>query len=93
MLVRELIVPARRNLAMLLCEAWFLAADQNDAENFQRLRKFVACVGGRIVGFVGVDGTYLSWLQVDPAHFGQGIGRGLPRLEADPGPGRQVETS
>jgi GNAT superfamily N-acetyltransferase len=33
-----------------------------------------------VVGFVGIDGTYLSWLYVDPAHSGQGIGRRLLRL-------------
>jgi ribosomal protein S18 acetylase RimI-like enzyme len=57
-----------------------LAADQEDAANFQRSRKFVACVAGQIVGFVGVDGTYLSWLYVDPAWCGRGIGRKLLRL-------------
>ena len=57
-----------------------LAADQEDAASFQRSRKFVACVEGQIVGFVGVDGTYLSWLYVDPAWYGLGIGRRLLRL-------------
>ncbi|HEU4325755.1 MAG TPA: GNAT family N-acetyltransferase [Roseiflexaceae bacterium] len=54
-----------------------LAQDQEDAENFQRSRKFVACVGGRVAGFVGVDGSYLSWLYVDPDFYGRGIGRRL----------------
>jgi ribosomal protein S18 acetylase RimI-like enzyme len=57
-----------------------LAEEQEDAEDFQRSRKFVACLGDRVVGFVGIDGTYLSWLYVDPAHYGQGIGRRLLRL-------------
>ena len=57
-----------------------LAADHDDAANFQRSRKFVACVEGQVVGFVGVDGTYLSWLYVDPACYGRGIGRELLRL-------------
>jgi class 3 adenylate cyclase/ribosomal protein S18 acetylase RimI-like enzyme len=57
-----------------------LAEEQEDAESFQRSHKFVACVGEQIVGFVGVDGTYLSWLYVDPAYYGQGIGRRLLRL-------------
>jgi len=57
-----------------------LAEEQDDAASFQRSRKFVACVGAHIVGFVGVDGTYLSWLYVDPAHYGRGIGRQLLRL-------------
>src|SRR5437879_1704730 len=41
-----------------------LAEEQDDAASFQRSRKFVACVGAQLVGFVGVDGTYLSWLYV-----------------------------
>lgn len=57
-----------------------LAEEQEDAESFRRSRKFVACIGERIVGFVGIDGTYLSWLYVDPAYYGQGIGRKLLRL-------------
>jgi ribosomal protein S18 acetylase RimI-like enzyme len=57
-----------------------LAAEQEDAESFQRSRKFVACLGEQIVGFVGMDGTYLSWLYVDPAYYGRGIGRRLLRL-------------
>jgi ribosomal protein S18 acetylase RimI-like enzyme len=57
-----------------------LAAEQDDTASFQRSRKFVACVGEQIVGFVGVDETYLSWLYVDPAYYGQGIGRRLLRL-------------
>jgi ribosomal protein S18 acetylase RimI-like enzyme len=57
-----------------------LAEEQDDAESFQRSRKFVACIGEQIVGFVGIDGTYLSWLYVDPAYYGQGIGRRLLRL-------------
>ena len=57
-----------------------LAAEQEDAANFQRSRKFVACLGEKIVGFVGVDETYLAWLYVDPPYYGQGIGRRLLRL-------------
>jgi ribosomal protein S18 acetylase RimI-like enzyme len=57
-----------------------LAEEQDDVESFQRSRKFVACIGGQIVGFVGIDGTYLSWLYVDPAYYGQGIGRRLLRF-------------
>src|SRR5215510_12728994 len=54
-----------------------LATDQDDTASFQRSRKFVACVGEQVVGFVGIDGTYLSWLYVDPAYYRQGIGRRL----------------
>jgi len=57
-----------------------LAEEQDDAESFQHSRKFVACLGEQVVGFVGIDGTYLSWLYVDPAYYGQGIGRRLLRL-------------
>jgi ribosomal protein S18 acetylase RimI-like enzyme len=57
-----------------------LAAEQDDAESFQRSRKFVACVGEQVVGFVGIDGTYLSWLYVDPTYYRRGIGRRLLRL-------------
>jgi GNAT superfamily N-acetyltransferase len=56
-----------------------LVAEQDDTASFQRSRKFVACVGEQVVGFVGIDGTYLSWLYVDPAYYGQGIGRRLLR--------------
>jgi ribosomal protein S18 acetylase RimI-like enzyme len=57
-----------------------LAAEQDDSESFQRSRKCVACLEEQIVGFVGIDRTYLSWLYVDPAYSGQGIGRQLLRL-------------
>ncbi len=56
-----------------------LAEEQEDIESFQRSRKFVACVGEQIVGFVGIDETYLSWLYVDPPYSGHGIGRRLLR--------------
>ena len=56
-----------------------LAADPT-AESIHRDRKWVACDGDEIVGFVGVDGSYLSWLYVDPGHYGKGIGRRLLRL-------------
>jgi ribosomal protein S18 acetylase RimI-like enzyme len=57
-----------------------LADEQDDAESFQRSQKFVACLEEQIVGFVGIDGTYLSWLYVDPTYSGRGIGRRLLRL-------------
>ena len=53
-----------------------------DLEEFQRLNTaLVACVDGELVGFVGwrerrewSESGYLSWLYVDPAHHGRGIG-------------------
>lgn len=57
-----------------------LAADEEDAANFQQSRKFVACLGEQIVGFVGLNGTYVSWLYVDPVYYRQGIGRRLLRF-------------
>jgi ribosomal protein S18 acetylase RimI-like enzyme len=43
-------------------------------------KKFVACEGETVVGFVGVDNDYLAWLYVDPAHYGKGIGHELLRI-------------
>lgn len=57
-----------------------LADEPDDAASLQRSRKFVACLGAHVVGFVGIDGTSLAWLYVDPAHSGQGIGRRLFRV-------------
>lgn len=57
-----------------------LALEQEDAADFHRSRKFVACWETRVVGFVGIDGTYVSWLYVDPDFYRRGIGRGLLRL-------------
>jgi ribosomal protein S18 acetylase RimI-like enzyme len=57
-----------------------LADEKEDASNFARSRKFVACGGDRVVGFVGVDGKFVSWLYVDPDFYGRGIGRRLLRL-------------
>ncbi|GAB4190829.1 MAG: hypothetical protein OHK0022_03980 [Roseiflexaceae bacterium] len=54
-----------------------LAEEQADGENFRVSQKFVACLGERVVGFVGVDGNFLSWLYVDPDYYGRGIGRRL----------------
>jgi ribosomal protein S18 acetylase RimI-like enzyme len=57
-----------------------LAEEPDDAASLQRSRKFVACVGEQVVGFVGIDATYVSWLYVDPVFYRQGIGRRLLRL-------------
>lgn len=57
-----------------------LAEDAPALVDFRRSRKWVAVEGDRIVGFAGVDGPYVSWLYVDPARYGAGIGRALLRL-------------
>ncbi|MEM6253042.1 MAG: GNAT family N-acetyltransferase [Cyanobacteria bacterium P01_D01_bin.156] len=57
-----------------------LAEDAEDLNNFHHSEKFVAYIGNKIVGFVGVDGTLLSWLYVSPDYFGYGIGRELLAL-------------
>lgn len=57
-----------------------LANDQEDGPSFQRSRKFVAAIGDEIVGFVGIDDGYLSWLYVDPNYYRRGIGRALLRF-------------
>ncbi len=64
-----------------------LAEDAEYADDIQRSRKWVACAADRVVAFAGVDGDYISWLYVDPAYSGQGIGRKLLRLAvAEAGP-------
>ena len=57
-----------------------LADEQDDIESFHRSEKFVACIGGNVVGFVGVDKNLIFWLYVDPDYFRQGIGRELLQL-------------
>jgi ribosomal protein S18 acetylase RimI-like enzyme len=60
-----------------------LAKDRESIEDVRRSRKWLACAVEQVVGFVGVDGTYLSWLYVDPEFYGQGIGRRLLRFGMD----------
>lgn len=57
-----------------------LAQDQEYLDDVRRSRKLVACDGERVVAFVGVDGSYLSWLYVDPDYYGRGIGRRLLQI-------------
>jgi len=57
-----------------------LADDVEDGPSFERSQKFVATRGDETVGFVGIDGTYLSWLYVNPSHYRHGIGRALLRF-------------
>jgi ribosomal protein S18 acetylase RimI-like enzyme len=57
-------------------------SEEEDLEQFQGLHTVrVACVGGRLVGFVAWrdrgewrNSGYLSWLYVDPAYHRRGIG-------------------
>jgi len=50
-----------------------------EVEELRRSNKIVACEGDTVVGFVGVDGDYLAWLYIEPAHYSKGIGRELLR--------------
>jgi len=59
----------------------FIPIEQDkEVEDLKRSKKFVACDGETVVGFVGVDDDYLAWLYVDPSHYGKGIGRELLRI-------------
>jgi ribosomal protein S18 acetylase RimI-like enzyme len=59
----------------------FIPIEQDpEVEDLKRSRKFVACDGDKAVGFVAVDEKYVSFLYVDPNHYGQGIGRKLLQI-------------
>ena len=59
----------------------FVPIEQDqEVEQLRTCRKFVACVEGRVIGFVGIDDNYLAWLYVDPEHYRRGIGRKLLRI-------------
>ncbi len=65
-----------------------LAQDVAETDDFVRSQKHVACVGERVIGFVGVDGVYISWLYIDPACYGRGLGQRLLQLGIElAGPG------
>lgn len=51
--------------------------EDSEVEDLRRANKIVATEGDRVAGFVGIDGTCLAWLYVDPDHYGRGIGRAL----------------
>lgn len=46
-------------------------------EGFFFCRTLVAEVEGEVVGFCSMEGSYISWLYVDPARRREGIGRTL----------------
>lgn len=48
-------------------------------EHLKACRKFVAVDGDRVVGFIGIDQSYISWLYVLPEYYHQGLGRMLLR--------------
>jgi GNAT superfamily N-acetyltransferase len=55
-------------------------AEDPEAADIHRSHKLVTCEGERVVGFIGVDGTPISYPYVDSEHYGRGIGRRLLRL-------------
>ena len=58
-------------------------AEDPTADDIHRCRKWVACEDDQVVGFVGVDGSYLAWLYVDPDYYGRGTGGRLLQLALD----------
>lgn len=56
-----------------------LAEDKDDLKEFSECQKLVACLGDRVVGFIGIDDNEIGWLYVDPAESRKGIGRQLLR--------------
>jgi len=56
-----------------------LAEDKDDLQEFSECQKLVACLGDRVVGFIGINGDEIGWLYVDPAESRKGIGRQLLR--------------
>ena len=62
----------------------FIPLEQDpEVEALRACRILVATQADRVVGFAGIDGSYLGWLYVNPADYGQGIGRGLLRAALD----------
>jgi ribosomal protein S18 acetylase RimI-like enzyme len=62
----------------------FIPIEQDrEVEELRSSCKFVACEQAHVIGFVGVDGSYLGWLYVDPDYYGQGIGRRLLQIGLD----------
>lgn len=67
----------------------FIPIEQDpEVEDLKRSQKFVACDGDAVVGFSSIDGTYVSFLYIDPDYYGQGIGRKLLQIAVEAiGPG------
>ena len=51
--------------------------EDEEVEHLTKCQKIVAVVGKTVVGFIGVDATYIGWLYIHPDFYGQGIGRKL----------------
>ncbi|MFT4820481.1 MAG: GNAT superfamily N-acetyltransferase [Candidatus Azotimanducaceae bacterium] len=56
-----------------------LAEDKDDLQEFRQCQKLVACLGDRVIGFIGISGDEIGWLYVDPTESGKGVGRQLLR--------------
>jgi GNAT superfamily N-acetyltransferase len=54
-----------------------LLEDKEDLAEFHEATKFVALREDRILGFVGIEGSVVGWLYVDPEESGKGVGRRL----------------
>jgi ribosomal protein S18 acetylase RimI-like enzyme len=54
-----------------------LMNDATDLAEFLSCRKLVACVGQKIVGFVGINKNEIGWLYMRTEDSGKGIGRKL----------------
>lgn len=48
-----------------------------EGDEFFVSETLVACIGDEVVGFVSWNGSYITWLYVDPAHQRRGVGRRL----------------
>ena len=70
---------ARRDeLAAANLEAAYLTLEQTaENEGFHEYEIRVAEKDGLVVGFVAFTPDELAWLYVDPAHYGNGIGKSL----------------
>lgn len=73
--------------------AAFLTLEQTgEAEGLFAGQVAVAEVADKVVGFVAYTSTDLTWLYVDPNHYGRGIGRKLVRHAIEQaGPVLQLE--